>query len=425
MAEKCIFHVDVNSAFLSWEAAYRMQVLGDSFDLRAVPSVVAGERVSRHSIILAKSLPAKKYGIKTGEPLGMAREKCPELVVVKPNYGLYVDASRKLIALLREFSPKVDQFSIDEAWVDMTGTARLFGAPTLAAKTMKDRIRDELGFTVNIGISENKLLAKVAGDFEKPDKIHTLYPSEIPEKLWVLPVRDLFTVGRATERKLHELGIRTVGQLAHADRAMLRKKLYKQGDVLWHFANGRCDDALLAPPQENKGYGNTMTTPWNVTKPDEGRQVLLSLCETVGMRLRRDGKRAELIALSLRTEDFHDYSRQMPLSSATNGTEELYRAACRLFEASWDQKTPLRLLGVRVGKVTADDYRQQSLFDDADFARQEKRDAAVDEIRAKYGEDVIQRAVFLRGGIAKNMAGGLSKNRRTGVTKPVPEEGKE
>lgn len=401
-----------------------MQVLGDPFDLRTVPSVVAGERVSRHSIVLAKSAPAKRYGIQTGEPLGMAKEKCPELIVVPPDYGLYVDASRRLIALLREFSPKVEQFSIDEAWVDMTGTELLFGHPTLAAKTMKDRIRDELGFTVNIGISENKLLAKIAGDFEKPDKIHTLFPEEIPQKMWVLPVRDLFAVGRATERKLHELGIRTVGQLAHADRAILRKKLYSQGDVLWHFANGHCDDALFAPPQENKGYGNSMTTPWNVTTMDEGRQVLLSLCETVGMRLRRDGKRGELIALSLRTESFHDYSRQMPLSSATNGTEELYRAACRLFETAWDKTTPLRQLGVRVGKVTAEDYRQQSLFDDADFARQEKRDLAVDELRAKYGEDAVLRAVFLRGGIASNFEGGLSKHRRTGVTKPVPEEGK-
>lgn len=425
MAERIIFHVDANSAFLSWTAAYRCRVLGEKTDLRQIPAVVAGDRESRHSIILAKSIPAKKCGIKTGEPLGMALEKCPNLTVVEPDYGLYVSASRQFIAMLREFSPLVEQYSIDEAWVDMTGCNLMFGSPVLAAETMKNRIRDELGFTVNVGVSCNKLLSKVAGDFEKPDRVHTLFPHEIREKLWPLPVRDLFSVGPATERKLREIGITTVGQLAAADVELLHRRLYKPGEVLWHFANGRSDDRLLAAPPENKGYGNSMTTPWDVTRPDEAKQVLLSLCETVGMRLRRDGKRAGMVTVTLRTTEFRDVSRQMQLPSETNVTEELYRAACQVFEALWDRETPLRQLGVRVGKITRGDWRQYSLFDDRDYARMEKVDAAVDGIRAKYGEGAIQRARFLGGGVAGNMAGGLSKERRTGVTKAVPEEGSE
>ena len=239
MAERIIFHIDVNSAFLSWTAAYRVRVLGETFDLRTVPSVIAGDRKSRHSIILAKSAPAKKYGIQTGEPLGKAMEKCPQLVVAEPDYALYVTASQSLIALLREYSPEVEQFSIDEAWVDMTGTTGLYGPPVLAANRLRERIREELGFTVNIGISCNKLLAKMAGDFEKPDKTHTLFPGEIPTKLWTLPVRELFMVGRMTEQKLRLMGITTIGALANADPAFLRQRLGKQGEIVWQFANGR------------------------------------------------------------------------------------------------------------------------------------------------------------------------------------------
>ena len=225
MAGRVIFHIDVNSAFLSWTAAYRCLVLGEKTDLREIPSVIAGHQNIRTSIVLAKSIPAKKRGVKTGEPLGMARDKCPDLVVAEPDYDLYVSASQKMIALLREVSPVVEQYSIDEAWVDMTGTERLYGPPVLAANWLKDRIRRELGFTVNIGISCNKLLAKMAGDFEKPDKVHTLFPDELEAKLWPLPTQELFMLGAATARKLRRFGIDTIGALANADPVFLTKAL--------------------------------------------------------------------------------------------------------------------------------------------------------------------------------------------------------
>lgn len=202
MAERIIFHVDVNSAFLSWSAAHRLLVLGEAEDLREIPSVVGGDESVRHGVVLAKSLPAKKFGVQTGEPIFQAKQKCPQLVVVPPDFEIYVQASRKFIMLLRTISPSVEQFSIDEAWVDMTGTERLYGSPAAAAHMLKNRIREELGFTVNVGVSSNKILAKIAGDLKKPDMVHTLFAEEIPEKLWPLSVRDLFTVGAATEKKL-------------------------------------------------------------------------------------------------------------------------------------------------------------------------------------------------------------------------------
>ena len=424
MAERVIFHVDANSAFLSWTAVYKVKVLGEELDIREIPSVVAGDKASRHSIILAKSVPAKKYGIQTGEPLFLALEKCPDLVVVPPDYELYVEASRHFVKMLQQFSPVVEQYSIDEAWVDMTGTERLWGAPRLAAERMRKRILDELGFTVNIGISSNKLLAKMAGDFEKPNKVHTLFPEEVPDKFWPLPVRDLFLVGAATERKLNMMGIRTIGDLAHADRALLRKRLGKHGETIWHFANGRNADAVTPEPAENKGYGNSTTTAQDVVTTDQAHQVLLSLCETVASRMRRDGKCGSCICVHLRTNEFHHFSHQSVLNGATNITGEIFAAACRVFDEAWDGITPLRQLGVQMTRLSAEPYQQFDFFSGITPQQYEKKlklDETVDALRDKFGEDVIRRAKFAQNP-GEHMAGGLSKARRTGVTKPVPEE---
>ena len=420
MAERVIFHIDVNSAFLSWTAAYRCMVCGEKTDLREIPAVIANRKNNRTSIVLAKSIPAKKFGVKTGEPLGMARDKCPNLVVAEPDYDLYVAASQRMIALLREVSPVVEQYSIDEAWVDMTGTERLYGAPVLAANWLKERIHRELGFTVNVGISCNKLLAKMAGDFEKPDKVHTLFPAELEEKLWPLPTRELFMLGAATERKLHRFGIDTIGALANADPIFLTKVLGKQGQTLWQYANGRGDAFLQAQPAANKGYGNAVTTSRDVTDRAYACQVLLSLCETVGMRLRRDGQAGRCVAVQLRTSQFETWSHQMLLGAASNVTGEFYQAACELFDQMWDGKTPLRQIGVQVTRLADGRQRQCSLFDAADYARQEKLDTAVDALREKFGEGALFRAALLHS--EERMAGGLHKKRRTGITKPVEDE---
>ena len=212
--KRVIYHIDVNSAFLSWEAVYRLYHLGAQRDLRDEVAAVGGDMAMRHGIILAKSIPAKKYGIKTGESIVEARQNCPTLKLVPPNYHLYDQCSKAFMEILRRYSPDVEQYSVDEAFVDMTGTESLWGDPVLTADRIREQIRDELGFTVNIGISENKLLAKMASDFKKPDQVHTLWKEEIPDKMWPLPVSDLFFVGRATAKKLFSLGIKTIGDLA-------------------------------------------------------------------------------------------------------------------------------------------------------------------------------------------------------------------
>ena len=424
MRERIIFHVDANSAFLSWSAVYRLKILGETVDLREIPSVVAGEKESRHSIILAKSGPAKKYGIQTGEPLFLALEKCPELVVVPPDYPMYVEASRHFVEILRQFSPCVEQYSIDEAWVDMTGTGRLFGDPLIAAEQMRRRIYEELGFTVNIGISCNKLLAKMAGDFEKPNKIHTLFPEEMESKFWPLPVRDLFLVGAATEAKLKRMGIYTIGQLAQADTHALKKKLGKHGLTIWHFANGRNADIVAPEPAENKGYGNSVTTAQDITNWENGQQVLLSLCETVAARMRKDSKCGRCITIHLRTCDFQHSSHQITFPFATNNTEELFRSACQVFEQAWDGCVPLRQLGVQVTRLCDEPYQQYDLFSDVSPVQYERKlrlDETVDALRDKFGEDIIRRAKFAQDPQG-HMTGGLDKARRTGVTKPIPDE---
>ena len=424
MVERVIFHVDANSAFLSWTAAYKVKVLGESVDIRDIPSVVAGDKESRHSIVLAKSSPARKFGICTGEPLFQALEKCPDLVIVQPDYALYVEASRHFVAMLREFSPVVEQYSIDEAWVDMTGTERLFGSPRLAAEKMRERIWEELGFTVNVGISTNKLLAKMAGDFEKPNKVHTLFPEEIESKLWPLPVRNLFLVGSATENKLKKMGIYTVGDLAKADLSVLRRKLGKHGETIWHFANGRSTNAVIPAPTDNKGYGNSTTTPNDVTKREEAHRVLLSLCETVAMRMRKDNKCGRCISVHLRTNTFEDFSHQTVLHGATNITGELFSAVCKVFDEAWDGMLPLRQLGVQVTQLSDEPYQQYDLFSGispVQYERKLRLDETVDALRDKFGENIIRRAKFTSD-LEAHMAGGLGKARRTGVTKPIPDE---
>jgi len=424
MCERIIFHVDANSAFLSWSAAYRVKVLGETTDLRDIPSVVAGDKESRHGIILAKSGPAKRYGIQTGEPLFQALEKCPNLVVVKPDYTLYVEASRHFVDMLRQFSPCVEQYSIDEAWVDMSGTQRLWGSSRLAAEAMRERIHSELGFTVNVGISSNKILAKMAGDLEKPNRVHTLFPEELEEKMWPLPVRDLFMVGPATEAKLQRMGIYTIGDLAKADGNLLKKRLGKAGQTIWHFANGRCADAVKPEPEANKGYGNSTTVAQDIEDRVQAHKVLMGLCETVAMRLRQDGVCGGCVTVHMRTSTFHNFSHQSRLHGATNITAELFEAVCRVFDEAWDGITPLRQLGVQMSHLAKEPYQQFDLFSGmtpAQYERKLRLDETVDSLRDRFGEDIIRRAKFAACADG-HMIGGLHKERRTGLTKPVPKE---
>lgn len=392
--DSIVFHVDVNSAFLSWEAVNRAKK-GMEPDLRTIPSAIGGDMAKRHGVILAKSIPAKQYNVRTGESIMEARKKCPNLLIISPNHKLYKEYSNAFMDILREYTPDVEQFSIDEAFMDMTGTQLLFGEPIAAANQIKDRIKKELGFTVNVGISSNKLLAKMASDFQKPDLVHTLFPDEIRTKMWGLPVSDLFFVGRVTTKKLLTMGIHTIGDLAQTDVELLKLHFKKQGEVIWNFANGIDFSVVQSEPTPNKGYGNSTTVSFDVTDLETAKMVLLTLAENVAGRLRKDGVKIETVSVGIKDTNFKSSSHQKVLESPTNITAEIYQIACVLFEELWDG-TPIRLLGIQTSKIREMDAgRQLSMFDTTNYEKLEKLDAAVDKIRGKFGDEVVKRASFL------------------------------
>lgn len=407
--ERVIFHIDVNSAFLSWEAQYRLKHLNGKIDIRNIPSAVGGDISKRHGIILAKSVPAKKYNIKTGEPIVQALRKCPNLLIVPPNFSVYEKNSKAFMNILKQYSPIVQQYSIDEAFMDMTGTEKLFGKPLVAAHNLKDRIKNELGFTVNIGISSNKLLAKMASDFKKPDMVHTLFKSEIKDKMWNLPIGDLFFVGKATEMKLKKIGINTIGELAELDIEVVKSYLKKQGETIWKFANGIDTSIVETIPSKNKGYGNSTTTSFDVLTINDAKLVFLSLAENVSRRLRKDNCCAKLVSVGMRDCNLNFYSHQCVLKNPVNTTSEIYKVACDLFREKWDG-TPLRQLGISTGKIIYEsDGIQINLFQDEKSKKQQLLDSALDEIRNKYGSDSIKRASFIKNHKVDHMEGGISK----------------
>lgn len=393
MSKRIIFHVDANSAYLSWEAVHRLQH-GDLLDLRTVPSVVGGNQETRHGIILAKSIPAKKYSIVTGESLYAARIKCPNLIVVPPNYYLYMQCSNAFGDILREYSPLVEQYSIDEYFLDYTGMETTFGDPVTAAYRLKDQIKNELGFTVNVGISNNKILAKMGSELKKPDMVHTLFPEEMSAKMWPLPVEELFGVGRATAPKLNDRGIYTIGDLANADPNQLKLFLKSYGFLIWNFANGR-DESLVRVNRRPiiKGMGNSTTIPFDVEDTQTAHLVLLSLTESVAARLRQAEYLTQLVSVSIRTNELSFYSHQRKFFTPTDCTNRIHEVACELFNEIWKHE-PIRHLGVRVSELCVNTFIQPSLFEQ-DIKKQRVMDHTVDEIRNRFGLKSVMRASFL------------------------------
>ena len=401
---RVVMHIDVNSAFLSWQAAFNLQK-GDSLDLRKVPSVVGGSKEDRRGIVLAKSTPAKKFDIQTGEVLWSARAKCPGLIVVPPDYELYVKSSNALYDMAQTFSPRVQRFSVDEVFLDYTGMEDHFGDPVTAAHFFKNKIKEELGFTVNVGVSSNKLLAKMAGELKKPDMVHTLWPHEIEEKMWPLPVEELFMVGRRTAPKLKGMCIYTIGDLAKADIVRLTRKLKSFGYMLSAYARGLEDGPVHTGRYiEMKGMGNSTTMKFDVTEGEAACKMLLSLTETVCMRLRSTESCCSVMSVEFRSSDLSWYSHQRKISPPTNLTNEIFEVIKQLFYEGWKGE-PLRHLGVRVSGLSCDDFIQFTIFD---YSFKEKRmalDSAIDGIRGKYGKMAIMRGVFLDGVFAA-MSGG-------------------
>ena len=390
-----VFHIDVNNAFLSWEALERLKEDPSCVDLRTIPSIVGGSEENRHGIVVAKSTPAKKYGIKTAETLSDARKKCPNLTIVPPRHHIYKQYSRKLIGYLRQLSPLVEQFSIDEAFVDMTECPLLSRyTPVDAANFVREEVFRRFGFTVNIGVSTTKILAKMASDFEKPNKVHSLFPEEIQEKMWGLPVGELFFVGKASSKKLYNLGIRTIGELAQFDKDIIRSHMGKHGILIHDYANGIDPSPVVSEQADAKGYGNSTTLSRDITDASEAKKTLCALCESVGRRLRNDDVMAYVVAVTIKDHTFHQGSHQCTLTTATNDTAELYKYVCELFDDFWDG-TPIRLLGVSTSKITKQKEQQLTLFNTAQFQKQGKMEEAVQEIRKKFGDNAVFRASSL------------------------------
>ena len=391
--DRLIFHIDVNSAFLSWEAARR--VARGEEDIRLIPSAIGGDRDKRTGVILAKSIPAKKYGIKTGEPVGMALNKCPSLFLAKPDFRLYQKCSSAFIEICKKYAPAVEQYSIDECFLDMTGTQRIYPDPLEIAYRIKDEIRDTLGFTVNVGVGPNKLLAKMAGDFEKPDKVHTLFHDELEKKFYPLPVRDLFSVGASTAEKLQRVNIKTIGQLAALKLEDIQALVgNKFGTHLFEASRGIDNSPVESEPHESKGYSNSVTLEENVVTTERANAILLALCDSVCARMRADGMKTTCVAVTARSESFKNTSRQRTLDSATDITSEIYTVAKSVFAALWDRRTPLRLLGVSLTGITDGEDVQLSFFSESNDEKREKSrrvDRAMDEIRSKFGTDKLMR----------------------------------
>lgn len=405
--KKLIFHIDVNSAYLSWEAAYRLQH-GSEIDLREVPSVVGGDPVTRHGIVLAKSIQAKKLGVETGEPIYSAKQKCPELLIVSPHYDLYIICSNAMEEILYEYTPCIQKFSIDESFLDFSNMSHMYPDPIKLAYKIKERIKNELGFTVNVGISSNKFLAKMAGDLKKPDMIHTLFPEEIKEKMWPLPVSDLFMVGSSTLPKLNKLNIFTIGDLANYDLGILKSALKSHGELIWKYANGiDSSEVRKSNHVDMKGLGNSTTIPFNVEDIETAHKAILSLSEMVGMRLRNSRNCCQLVSISVRNTNFINYSHQRKIYSPTDNTKKIASVACKLFDELWKGE-PIRHFGVRVSELCTNEYYQGSFFDDQNLEKNRAIDKTIDSLRLRYGSSSIVRATFIHSAI-KSLSGGVGE----------------
>ncbi len=388
--ERQILHVDVNNAFLSWTAV-EMLKQGSKIDIREIASVIGGDENRRAGIVLAKSPKAKMFGISTGETLYQARMKCPRLQVYPMDYKLYKKCSNNLYQLLLQYTDKIERFSIDECFLDMTD---YLAGETLIKKAneIKEKVKKELGFTVNVGVAHNKLLAKMASDFTKPDKVHTLFEEEIESKMWKLPVSELLMLGKKTIPKLYNMRIKTIGELAKADKEIMIKKFGKHGLMMWEYANGIDNSEVKYKTEKPKGIGNSTTLSVDITDIGKLEEILLTLTEQVTYRLRKYEMLANVVNVQLRTKNFEDKSHQRKLKEATSNTKNIYLEAKSLLEEMYTPGTQIRLIGMRVDNLIEKNEKQLSLFGEKDDEKQEKIDKVMDELKQKYGYNSITRA---------------------------------
>lgn len=387
--EKQILHVDVNNAFLSWTAV-EMLKNGETLDIRTIPAIIGGDEAQRKGVVLAKSNLAKQVGIQTGEPIFFARKKCPNLQIFQGNFTVYRKYSNELYNILSEYTDKIERFSIDECFMDMTSYIPKGRTLLEIAYEINKRVKEELGFTVNIGVAHNKLLAKMASDFQKPDKVHTLFENEIETKMWNLPISELFMVGKRSLPKFQKMGIKTIKDLAIRDEAQIIKIFGKYGKMIWEYANGIDNSDVIYEEEKPKGIGNSITLPYDYSNIEKIEEVLVALVEQVSYRLRCNKMLAEVVNVQIKTNEFTVYSHQRKMLIPTDNTKIILEEAKKLLHELYN-KVPIRLIGVRVDKLTDKDEVQLSLFDNTS-KKQTQIDKVVDELKEKYGQDKITRA---------------------------------
>lgn len=391
MANRIIFHVDVNNAYLSWTAVYLLKN-GYKKDIRLIPSVIGGDEDSRHGIVLAKSPIAKKMGIKSAETIYMARKKCKELEVFPPNFNIYDEYSNKFYNYLKQYTPDIERASIDECFLDMSNTKYLYDDLESLAYKIKDDIKNMFGFTVNVGIGNNKLLAKMASDFEKPDKVHTLYTNEIETKMWPLPIEDLLFVGKSSSKLLHSIGIDTIGALANCDPSILSRYYKTRVDDLINSANGIDDSPVINDYGDNKSISISRTLLKDTDNLNEIKRVLLKLSQEIGLRARNSNLYANTIAITLKTSSFKNMSHQVSLDTSTNNTMEIYEKVCELLRGV-DKSEPFRLLGIRLDNLSKTKTSKVSLFEEESDDNIQK---IMDNLNTKYNNSIIMPAIFYK-----------------------------
>lgn len=388
--ERKILHVDVNNAFLSWTAVEKLKN-GEKVDIRKIPAIIGGDEKQRKGVVLAKSPIAKQFGIQTGEPIYFARKKCPNIQIFQSNFAIYHKYSNALYHLLLEYTEKVERFSIDECFLDITQYIPKGKKIYEIASEIRQRVKEEFGFTVNIGISSNKLLAKMASDFEKPDKIHTLYPEEISTKMWRLPVSELFMVGKRSIPKLEKMRVKTIGDLAKKPQEELVKAFGKYGKMIWEYANGIDETEVIEKEQDPKCVGNSITLPYDYSSIEQLEKVLLDIVEQTTYRLRKYGLLANVVNVQIKTNEFKVFSHQRKMGLPTNSTKIIYEEAKELLKELY-KGVPVRLIGVRVDNLCKKEEMQLSIFDTKQNEKQEKLDKVLDNLKEKYGYDKVTRA---------------------------------
>ena len=395
-------HIDVNNAFLSWTAVELLKS-GYKIDIRNTEAIIGGDESKRHGIVLAKSMVAKSKGVKTAETIRDAKRKCNDLKIYPPNYKLYNEMSNKLFNLISNYTPDIEKLSVDECFIDYTKVRKLYGDPIKFAYRLKDEIKNKLGFTVNIGIANNKLCAKMASDFLKPDRVHTLFKEEVKEKMHPLPIEELYGIGRSSSKKLRELNINTIGDLANTNSEYLYKYFKNQTNKIINSAKGIDDSVIVSKRSEAECISNSITTSYNLNTLEDIYKYLYPLVDNVSISLRKQNKYASVIGVILKDKFFKTYSHQRKLKNPTSNTDEIYIVAKQLIKELWNEEG-IRLVGVSLNKLSSNLTHQISMFEDIKKVETNNElDKVLDKLKETYGSNIIKKASQIKIDYKNNM----------------------